>query len=101
MRAVVRGVDVRALRGEEVVEVLPHGLILLLREQATRDAGLVRDHDGRQTHLVQTPHGSGSARYESDLLRSRDVVGVVDERAVAIEEDRRSAAGSRTRSVHR
>jgi hypothetical protein len=56
-------------------------------EQAARHARLIGHDDAQIAELVELPHGLGCAGHEAEMLFQMGVAGVLDQHAVAIEED--------------
>src|SRR5215831_15811554 len=86
VRADVGRVDARSLRGEQRIEPLAYSLVIVRRQQAARDAGLIRHDDDWNVRIVQPADRRGGARKELHIGRIAYVGRISDDRAVAIEE---------------
>ena len=64
-----------------------YALIVRDGEVATGDARLVGDENDGNVGPVETSHRLGRPVQEMDLLRPREVVGVSNDRTVAVEKD--------------
>jgi hypothetical protein len=86
MRAVVGGVEPRALRREQLGGARRHALVVGGGDQPARDPALVRNHYGDHPGGVERPHrgrGPGEDHHTAGITQ---VVAVLDQRAVAVEE---------------
>src|SRR5437016_9968611 len=86
-RAVTHVVDPRAARGKFVQHPRMERLNLLLREIAASDPCLVGDQKDVVAGLVEAADGGGGARYPTHALARPDISVVVDEHAIAVEEN--------------
>lgn len=89
MGAVVDGVEAGARPGEEVGEPDLDRLEIRLGEEAASDPRLVGHEHDRNARAVETRDRLAGRREELDALRLRQVVAVVDDRAVAVQKDGR------------
>lgn len=91
MRAVEDEIKPRPLDGESPDHLSREGVVVGPSVEASADAGLVRDHGDGAALAIPPGDGPGRSRHEEDLVRAVGVAEVLDEDAVAVEED----AGSR------
>jgi len=97
MRAEVGAVDARALQREQFAEPPLHSGIVVDGVATPRDTGLVGDDDNAVTGVIQAPNRLGSARQQFDLFRLVQKPLILDDGAVAVEEERPTAAVSHLR----
>ena len=91
MEAVVRRVEGRPCIGEQLDETLVDGLGIGLVEVAASDARLVADENESEPGGVKRSERFSGAGQQPYLLGSRRVADVLDQRAIAIEKDRRTS----------
>src|SRR6185503_11021376 len=94
MRTHIAGVDPRPLAAQHFVQPLSNALVLLVGEEAARDARLIRDDDDGDVRMVETPNRVGGARQENELRGVAQVVAIVDDRPVAVQKCRAPAMPS-------
>ena len=92
VRAVKRGIDAHAVVPHELRKTIARRRVLVFGQQALRDARLIRDDDRENPVVVERAYCLGRPGNQSNLVGVGEVVGVFDERAVAIEE--RGAGGT-------
>ena len=104
MRAEVDAVDLDP-DGAQPAPQPRHGLVDARdREQPAADARLVRHHDQREPGRLESAQRLRDAREQLQLVRIRQVSDLADQRAVAVEEHRRTgrqAALTRQRTLAR
>ena len=91
MRAQVGAIKACAVRREQCAESLLHRFVVGNREAAARDTRLVGDNDDAVAGVVEPPNRLGGTRQQLDLVRLVQKSWILDDRAVAIEEDRAGA----------
>ena len=89
MRAVIACVDVCAMAFEKLFEMQRNSLVIFNCEVAARDPRLVGDHYHGNECRIDSRDCVGRAVNQLHLVRSREIVRVLDYRPVAVEEYRR------------
>jgi len=87
VRAVPRAVDARPCFGEKFDEAVVGRAIVGLAVETPSDAGLVGDDDDREASVVQSSDCRRGALGQSDVIGGAEIAGVLDDRAVPVEED--------------
>lgn len=90
MRAVIGSIDPGTRLLEQFPEAGLYGPILRLPEVASPDPGLIRHHDDGKPCFIQPGDRVCRAREELDAGRVSEISPILDDRAIAIEEDRRA-----------
>jgi hypothetical protein len=84
---VVQAIQPRTLTREQSSQSLVHFGKPCFVQQAASNDGLIRHHDNQVPGSAQTAKRSARPGYESDILRSTQVVDVFNEGAIAVDED--------------
>ena len=79
--------DHRPLRRQPAHQQGVEGLHLVFAEEAAGHARLVGHHDAQIAERGQTAHGLGRAGNQAQMLFEMGIAGILDQDAVAIEED--------------
>jgi hypothetical protein len=95
VRAVPRAVHVRAGRGEEIEEALVGRAVVGLGVEPPTDAGLVGDDHDREAGVVQSRDRRRGILDQPYAFGAAEVAGVLDDRAVPVEEDAGTAGRGR------
>src|SRR5690606_909331 len=94
VRAVVGGVDPGALECQQPVESGGNAVVPGFVEVTSSDTGLVGDHDDRKPDVVEAPDRRCGSGEESNVDGVGEVVSILDDRPVAVEENRRASRPS-------
>ena len=89
VRTIVIPIEKRAARFEKLGDVQVDAIDQRFVEKSARDTRLIRDHHGADAGTVQRTNRGDAPRVEHHALGPVEVADLVDERAVAIEKDRR------------
>jgi hypothetical protein len=95
MRAVVGGVEPRALRREQLGGARRHALVVGGGDQPARDPALVRNHYVTTPAALSARTAGGGPGEDHHTAGITQVVAVLDQRAVAVEEGGAHARGRR------
>jgi hypothetical protein len=87
MGAEIVRVDPGARLPEQLVHSLLGATVVLLRQEPARDARLIGNDEGREPLRIQAGDGFRGSGKEPDLFGISDVAGILDDRAVAVEEN--------------
>ncbi len=85
MRAIIKGIDMRAAFGQRFLHMGVQALNVGLLVKATGDAGLIGDHNRQMSRLIEHTHGLGRTGNPFELFRPADIAVVDIEHAVTIE----------------
>src|SRR2546425_8347948 len=87
MRAEVRTIDACSMRGEQLAEPPLYSLVVVDRVAAPRDSRLIGDHDNAGIRGIEAANRLRGAWQQLDLLRLVQKPWILDDCAVAVEED--------------
>jgi hypothetical protein len=90
----VHRADTGAHRREFSHQLVVEAMHPLFAEETPRHARLVRDDDDQIAQRIQPPHGFGSSGDEDQVLIQMRIAAVLDQDAVAIQEDGGNHGGS-------
>src|SRR5688572_19391944 len=78
----------RAAHAEQLLDMRLNALEVLVRKIATTDPRLIRHDDDRDAGIVEGTNGLRGRGQQADILGSRDVVHVLNDRPIAVEKRR-------------